>query len=94
MEIKFVTEEELERFREKLLAEFKHILSEKPVPAPEGQGKTLWLKSYQVERLLGISTSTLQTFRRKGILPYAKVGGTCYYLQNDIVELVKQRKQR
>ena len=47
------------------------------------------LKSHQVERLLGISTSTLHRLRKKGILPGVKVGGILFYREEDILKLLQ-----
>ena len=38
-----------------------------------------WLKSYEVKKILNISTGTLQNLRSNGTLPHTKIGGLIYY---------------
>jgi helix-turn-helix protein len=45
--------------------------------APQSVKK--WLKSYEVKKILNISTGTLQNLRSNGTLPYTKIGGLIYY---------------
>lgn len=51
------------------------------------------LKSHQVERLLGISTSTLHRLRKKGILTGVKIGGILFYREEDILKVLKDQRQ-
>ena len=40
--------------------------------------KNKWLKSNEVQKMLGVSYSTLKSLRLKGVLPYSKIGGSIY----------------
>lgn len=53
-----------------------------------------WLKSYEVKKILEISSGTLQTLRNDGILPFTKIGGTIYYSNDDIDAVLENRKKR
>ena len=50
------------------------------------QVRTKWLSSEEVCHLLLISKRTLQTYRDRGILPFAQVGRKIYYKASDIDE--------
>jgi len=44
-----------------------------------------------VKRLFGISESCVKEWRRKKILPYAKVGGTIFYFKDIIIKMLEDR---
>ena len=69
-----VTLGDLQEFKEDLLVSIKTIVQ---VNAPQTVKK--WLKSYEVKKLLNISTGTLQNLRHNGTLPHTKIGGLIYY---------------
>lgn len=48
-------------------------------PAPDPEKPLRLLKSHQVERMLGISTSTLQKLRKTKEITCVRIGGTYYY---------------
>lgn len=50
------------------------------------QNQKRWFSSEEVCRLLMISKRTLQTYRDRGILPFAQVGRKIYYKASDIDE--------
>ena len=82
-----VTLGDLQEFKVELLSDIKHLL--------ELQGKQpgkKWLKSYEVEKLLGISSNTLLTWRNNGTLPYTQLGGIYYYDPADIEKLMQGKK--
>ena len=79
-----VTQADLEAFKSSLLIAIRQILAEN-----KGQAPIKWLKSYQVKKLLGISTGTLQNLRNIGALPYSKIGGTIYYSSDEINKLLQ-----
>jgi hypothetical protein len=58
----------------------------------EHEGKR-FLKSHQVERMLGISPGTLQNLRINGTVPFSKIGGTIFYDYEDITRLMNDFKQ-
>jgi hypothetical protein len=85
-----ITPEDLEQFKWDLLSDIKEILEtkvNKPVP-PQEEKK--WIKSHQVQRLLGISPGTLQNLRINGTIPYSKVGGVLFYNKQDIERILEE----
>jgi len=89
MPTEIVTTDDLREFKLELIKEIKKILDEY-----HGLPTKKWLKSDEVKRLLGISSSTLQNLRVRGMLPYTKLGGVIFYesekiqkaLQNNSVQ--------
>lgn len=69
-----VTLGDLQEFKDDLLISIKSIIQ---VNAPHPVKK--WLKSYEVKKLMNISTGTLQNLRTNGTLPHTKIGGSIYY---------------
>jgi len=100
MEVTIITAEDFELFKaeffsqfEKLAADLKELTAEKQKNKTfEYEGKR-WIKSHQVQRLLGISPGTLQNLRINGTMPFTKIGGVIYYSQEDINSLM-QRNMR
>lgn len=84
-----ITQEDLQVFKTELLEEIEKLILQKPDPVPEGK----WLKSHQVQRLLGISPGTLQNLRINGTIPYSKVGGVIFYAQEDINAIMQHYKR-
>jgi hypothetical protein len=83
-----VTISDLEKFKSDLLLSIKNLLSEN-----KAQPDKKWLKSYEVKKLLKISTSTLQNLRSNGTLPFTKIGGIIYYDRADIEKLLENLKR-
>ncbi|CAG5086002.1 helix-turn-helix domain-containing protein [Parvicella tangerina] len=89
MATSIITPDDLEQFKYDLLEDIKQLLDKK-------QDKTLavkeseWIKSHQVQRLLGISPGTLQNLRLNGTIPYSKVGGVLFYKKTDIQHILEQ----
>lgn len=83
-----VTLGDLDDCKKELIAAFRHMLSES-----KGQQAKKWLKSYEVKKLLGISSGTLQTLRVSGTLPFTKIGGTLYYSSEDIEKMLGDKKK-
>jgi len=82
MEIsQLVSKADLLELKKDLVAEIKSL-------NPGGAEKK-FLRSKQVEELLGISSSSLQNFRIKGIIPFKKVGGTLFYNVDRIKEVLE-----
>ncbi len=79
-----VTLGDLDQFRSELLKDIKYLLSIKPT-IPEKQ----WLKSFEVRKLLNISSGTLQHLRDTGRLPFSKVGGIFYYEYEGIKSMIE-----
>ena len=84
MEIPILTAEDLDKFRVQLLNDIENLLNKK-------QPKK-WLRTPDVMVLLGISEMTVQTLRNRGQIPYRKLGGTCYYNEEEINQYLKDLK--
>jgi len=54
--------------------------------------KNKWLKSNEVQKMLGVSNSTVRSLRLKGLLPYTKIGGSIYYYHSDIINLLEKNR--
>ena len=48
----------------------------------------IWLDSAQVMRLLNISESTLYRLRKRGQIPYTRMGGLYYYPKHTLSEWI------
>jgi len=83
-----VTLGDLQEFKEDLLISIKSIIQNNtPLPTKK------WLKSYEVKKLLNISTGTLQNLRSNGTLPHTKIGGSIYYDADDLNRVLADRKK-
>ena len=51
-----------------------------------------WVKSDVVMEVLGVSMSTLQTYRNNGIIPYSKIGGVILYNIDEINNILSENK--
>lgn len=49
-----------------------------------------WHDNYEVIEMFHISARTLQTLRSNGKLPFAKMGGRCYYKESDLQRLMEE----
>lgn len=92
MATEIITMEDLERFGDKLIETLRSIIEENK-NQPVKQEETIWLKSHQVQRMLGISPGTLQNLRINGTLPYSKVGGVIFYDRREIVTVMEANKR-
>ena len=85
--ISILTKEDLLDFKKELFKELKDLLNRAEVSNLE------WLRSSEVQKLLKISSGTLQNFRINGTIPFKKVGGTLYYSNEAIQKLLEQNHQ-
>jgi hypothetical protein len=85
MNVDLITKDDLERFKKELLEEIRRC---QLYPRKPGQETRVWLKSFEVRKLLCISAGTLQNLRINGTLPYNKIGGLMYYRYDDIQKLM------
>jgi hypothetical protein len=95
MEISIVTLDDLQAFKSEILDQLDKVKSEiiqNMSVQPQVQEVAL-LKSYQVQKLLGISAGTLQTLRVNGTIPYSKVGGVIFYDKQDIMQILEDNKR-
>ena len=87
MAIEVITKEDLNEFRQLLIADLSTILEIKPQ-----QQQKKWLKSNEVRELLNISPGTLQNLRINGTLTYTRVGGIIFYESAHIDKLLNGNK--
>ncbi|MFW6046482.1 MAG: helix-turn-helix domain-containing protein [Candidatus Woesearchaeota archaeon] len=52
-----------------------------------------WLKNKDVEKIFGLSPTTLHRLRSNGKLPYTKLQGTIYYSIDDLNKLLENNKK-
>lgn len=84
-----VTLADLKDFRDELLIEFKKILKEST-----GQVTKKWLKTSEVQKILGASPGTLQRLRNNGTIPFKKIGGIVYYDSDEISKMLNPTQKR
>ena len=85
MNVDLITKDDLERFKKELLEEIRRY---QLYPRTKNEETRVWLKSYEVRKLLNISAGTLQNLRINGTIPYNKIGGLLYYRYDDIQKLM------
>jgi hypothetical protein len=93
MAANIITTEDLENFKVELLEELKEILGKYEDKNSPVQEEKTWIKSHQVQRMLGISPGTLQTLRINGTIPFSKVGGVLFYSKSDINKLLENNRK-
>jgi len=74
------------------LADFKAELLEDLKRANKELGNKSnkqWLKSHELQKLLGISPGTLQTLRNNSTIPYTKIGNVIFYNIEDINKMMQ-----
>jgi len=87
-----LTSEDLQDFKIELFEELKKLMITTPATEPK-QEEVKWLKSHQVQRMLGISPGTLQNLRINGTIPYTKIGGVIFYSLEDINAIMHRNKR-
>ncbi|MEO0640213.1 MAG: helix-turn-helix domain-containing protein [Bacteroidota bacterium] len=60
---------------------------------PQGTPFDKYLRSKDVENLLGISSSTLQNLRDSNSIPFTQLGKTYFYPQKEILEILQKNTQ-
>lgn len=85
MNIDLITRDDFEILKKELLEEIRKY---QQYPRKRGEEHRIWLKSYEVRKLLNISPGTLQNLRINGTLPYNKIGGLMFYHYEDIQKLM------
>ncbi|WP_149242998.1 helix-turn-helix domain-containing protein [Dyadobacter sp. 32] len=83
MQIEVITKEDLQNLRRDLLEDLKQYLSSRKEEPKK------WVKSGEVRKMLNISPGTLQNLRINGQLRPTKIGGSFYYLYQDIQALLQ-----
>lgn len=94
MATEIITMDDLENFKSSLLEDIKEVLLEnQKITSSEKREENVWLKSYQIQRMLGISPGTLQNLRINGTLPYTKVGGVIFYDRRELIKVMEMNKR-
>ena len=81
-----ITIDDLHDFKAELLEDIKNLLKE-----GSGQPVKKWLKSYEVQKVMGISAGTLQNLRNNDTIQFTKIGGVLYYDYNDIQQMLNAK---
>ena len=71
-------------FRQQLINEILDLLKQKKV-----QAEKQWLKSFEIKKMLRVSSGKLQYLLDKGVIPFKKLGGVTYYDLDQIQELME-----
>lgn len=82
-----INNEDLEMFRQRLLADIQALISVNEIPSKE------WLRSIDVRKLLKISPGTLQSLRITGRLPFSKINGIHFYKRSDIENMLSKNNK-
>lgn len=91
MPANIITTDDLREFKIELIQEMKELLSSSRSNLnPDGKR---FLKSSEVQELLGLSPTSLQNLRNARMLPYSKISGTIFYDWNDITQLITSNKK-
>ena len=80
------TKNDLEELEKRILEKFENLITQ------SGPLKKKWLRSKDVQDMLGISSSSLQNMRINGVLPFSKVQGTIFYELGDVLKVLDQNK--
>lgn len=80
------TKNDLEELEKRILEKFENLITQ------SGPQQKKWLRSKDVQDMLGISSSSLQNMRINGVLPFSKVQGTIFYELGDVLKVLDQNK--
>ncbi|HVW96786.1 MAG TPA: helix-turn-helix domain-containing protein [Mucilaginibacter sp.] len=86
MSVEIITKEDLQEFRAQLLQDIKELIADKKIKK--------WIKTQEVLEMLDISDVTLQTLRSKGVIPFKKLGGICYYNVEELEKAMQNLSPR
>ncbi len=85
MNINILERNDLSSLEEKV-NKILHLLEE-----AAGTGRSEWMRSSDVKKMLHVSDATLKNYRDSGKLKFSKVGGTYYYSAKDISNVLNQQ---
>jgi len=86
MPTEIVNTDDLREFKIELLNDIKELL------VSSSTVNKKYLKGIELQKILNVSPTTLQTLRVSGILPYSKIGGTIFYDIDDVTKVMKENK--
>ena len=87
MEVKLITKEDHDLLMELIIGidrKISHIVN----TAPQMSGD--WLNSSEVSKVLHVTSSCLQSYRDKGMIPFSQIGRKILYKRTDIDEFLKE----
>lgn len=70
----------LDKMKHELVVEIKKVLVEQ-LNAPQARE---WLSETEAREYLGVCKSTLQTYRREGIIPFSQIKSKIYFKRTDL----------
>lgn len=85
MEIELVTLSDLENLKKEILTEIKKMLT-----GQREDPERRWLKSKEIQQLLGISPGTLQTLRNRAMIPFTRLGGVIFYNLEEVKKVLEK----
>ncbi|GEP94539.1 helix-turn-helix domain-containing protein [Chitinophaga cymbidii] len=85
---RLVTLDDLQEFKKELLVAMQAMFSRHVETSPKK-----WLKTYEVKKILNISSGTLQTLRSNGTIPFSRIGGIIYYNAEDVDAALEAQKR-
>lgn len=92
MAVQIITMEDLEQFGKSMIHQMREEIIQAFIDYPPKREEVVWLKSHQVQRMLGIAPSTLRTFRVNGSMPFTKIGGVIFYDKKDVLKMLETYK--
>ncbi|MEK0337328.1 MAG: helix-turn-helix domain-containing protein [Nitrosopumilus sp.] len=78
------TLEDLERMKNEIIQALKEV------SRSNSTSEKKWIRSKEVREILSISSSTLQTMRIRGKIPFSKISGIIYYPVEGIQKLLNK----
>lgn len=95
MAVQIITVDDLENFKNEIFEELDELkgLMTQNRPNSKKEEDIVWLKSHNVQRMLGISPGTLQNLRVNGTIPYSKIGGVIFYNKKEILQVIEDHKR-
>lgn len=89
MSVTVFTTDDFKSFKNDLDLKFENLFS---LLEKEKSNTKRWLKSNELKSQYGISTGKQQYLRDSGELPFTKILGTIYYLQEDVEKILQGNK--
>lgn len=84
-----VTKQDLEDVKTAIIVELRALRG--LLEQAEGAGvEKRWIKSYEVQAMLGISRGTLMNMRARGEIVYYRMGGLIFYCYDDVVGVMER----
>jgi hypothetical protein len=88
MELDIVTKQDLLQVKTELINALKEIISSNDIKSKK------WLRSSEVQEMLGISSSALQNLRVSGTIKCSKLAGVYYYDAFDLSDILERNKRK